>query len=290
MKCPNCSGEIGRFDLSPNCKHCGVNIFFSQQKKLLTDDAKKCELEYAVFHILVAKLKAAFIKGPVPILRIVAMVAAIGAILVPFATVSCDVALFSSRLSFGGLGVYNAFSDGTLMALFNLTDYAPGQVKACLILLSLMVAVLVVGLGIFVTLILSFINIQKSARIMRILAAVDFAFCMAAAVNSCLIPSVMSKSGFLSGSIGLGSFACMGVFAFIFILNHLVVKKNIQPEIKEVDIKRLEMNKKVKSGAVSLDDLSLPVFESEEERLKRLEEENESKQLIEKAKGGEALG
>jgi hypothetical protein len=44
----------------------------------------------------------------------------------------------------------------------------------------------------------------------------------------------------------------------------------------------------VKSGEVSLDDLPLPVFETEEERQKRLDDEAKSKALVEKAKGGEA--
>ena len=124
MKCPNCSGEIGRFELSPNCKHCGVNIYYSQQKKFLTDDAKMCELEYASFHILVAKLKAAFVRGALPRLRIVAMVVAIASIFVPFATVSTQLPLISSELSFGAWGIYSAFSDGTLFAMLDLYKYA----------------------------------------------------------------------------------------------------------------------------------------------------------------------
>ena len=48
------------------------------------------------------------------------------------------------------------------------------------------------------------------------------------------------------------------------------------------------MKKRVKAGEVSLDDLSLPVFESDEERAKRLEEEKKSKQMVLDAKGGEA--
>ena len=50
------------------------------------------------------------------------------------------------------------------------------------------------------------------------------------------------------------------------------------------------MRKKVKNGEVSLDDLPLPVFESEEEKAKRLETEAASNELAEKAKGGEHNG
>lgn len=289
MKCPECGGEIGRFELSPDCKHCGVNIFYAQQKTLLTRDAKKCELENASFRILVAKLKTAFIKGAVPILRIVTMVIAIASIFVPFATVSAQANVFSLNMSFGAWGIYSAFADGTLYALLNLKDYMPQQVAFCFALLGLMVAIFLSGFAIFVTLLLSFINVQKTAKIIKIMSAVGVAFCLAAAGVSLAMPSVMAKGGFLSAGAGVGAFGCTLVLALMWVLNHIFVKKKIQPEIKEVDIKRVELNKKVKSGEVSLDDLPLPVFETEEERIKRLEREAESKSLVEKAKGGDAL-
>lgn len=287
MKCPNCGGNIGRFELAPNCKHCGVNIFYSQQKDLLTRDAKMCELEYAGFRILVSKLKTAFIKGAIPILRIVAMVVAIASIFVPFATVNTQLPLMSADFSFGAWGIYSAFSDGTLGAVISLFDYVPRQAGVMIALLGFIFLIFLSGLGIFLTLLLSFINIQKSAKVMRALALVGCVFCVGGAVTSLLMPSVMAENGFLTGKAGIGAFCCLAILAFIFILNHLVIRKNIQPEIKEVDLQRIEMKKRVKSGELSLDDLPLPVFESEEEREKRREEEAKSKQLVLDAKGGE---
>lgn len=287
MKCPNCGGNIGRFELAPNCKHCGVNIFYSQQKDLLTRDAKMCELEYAGFRILVSKLKTAFIKGAIPILRIVAMVVAIASIFVPFATVNTQLPLMSAEFSFGAWGIYSAFSDGTLGAVISLFDYAPRQAGVMIALLGFIVLIFLSGLGIFLVLLLSFINIQKFAKVMRVLALVGCGFCVGGAVISFLMPSVMAESGFLTGKAGIGAFGCLAILVFIFILNHLVIKKNIQPEIKEVDLQRIDLKKRVKAGEISLDDLTIPVFESEEEREKRLEEEAKSKQLVLDAKGGE---
>lgn len=289
MKCPNCGGNIGRFELAPNCKHCGVNIFYSQQKDLLTHDAKMCELEYAAFRILVSKLKATFIKGAIPIMRIVAMVVAIASIFVPFATVTAQLPLMSAQFSFGAWGIYSAFSDGTLSAVISLLDYAPRQAGVMLALLGLIVVIFLSGLGIFLALLLSFINIQKSARAMKVLALVGSIFCIGAAAVSFIMPSVMAESGFLAGKPGIGAFGCLAILMFIFVLNHLVIKKNIQPEIKEVDLQRVEMKKRVKAGEVSLDDLSLPVFESREEMEKRLEEEEKRNQMVLDAKGGEAV-
>lgn len=285
MKCPNCNKEIGRFEIAPNCKHCGVNIFYSQQKTLLTRDAKKCELEYAGFRILVSKLKTAFIGGKIQILRIVAMVMAIGAIFVPFGSIGVNISPFDAKFSFGVWGIYSAFTDGTLSALLNLSGYAHKQVVASLVLLGLIVAIFLSGLGVFVALLLSFINIQKSARAMRGLSFVGSILCVGAFVVSALIPSVMSEIGFIEGKTGVGALVCLAVLIFIFILNHLVIKKNIQPQVKEVDLKRVELNKKVKKGEASLDDLPLPVFETEEEKEERLKKEEESRALVQKGKG-----
>ena len=114
--------------------------------------------------------------------------------------------------------------------------------------------------------------------------------CVGAFVVSAFLPSVMNEIGFIEGETGVGALVCLAVLIFIFILNHLVIKKNIQPEIKEVDIKRVELNKKVKKGEVSLDDLPLPVFETEEEKAERLKKEGESRALAEKGKAGENNG
>ena len=285
MKCPNCNKEIGRFELAPNCKHCGVNIFYSQQKTLLTRDAKKCELEYAGFRILVSKLKTAFIGGKIQILRIVAMVMAIGAIFVPFGSIGVNISPFDAKFSCGAWGIYSAFTDGTLSALLNLSGYAHKQMAASLVLLGLIVAIFLSGLGVFVALLLSFINVQKSARAMRGLSFVGSILCVGAFVVSAFLPSVMNEIGFIEGKTGVGALVCLAVLIFIFILNHLVIKKNIQPQVKEVDLKRVELNKKVKKGESSLDDLPLPVFETEEEKQERLKKEEESRALAQKGKG-----
>ncbi len=264
MKCPKCGGEIKRFDLAPNCKHCGVNIFYSQQKELLARDAKKCELEYASAHIIFAKLKANFIKGPLQILRIVAMLLAIGSIFIPFLTVGTTLEVINSKFTFSALGIYSAFSDGTLLLLLDLAEYTPAEAGLSLGFLGLMVLIVLAGFGVFVALVLSFLNIQKGARIMRILAIAGVVLCVACAVLGFIIPSVFG--GFLVAQSGVGAIVCCLVFVMIFVLNHLVIKNNITAETDELDIKRVEMRKRVKKGEVNIDDLPLPVFASPEKK------------------------
>ncbi len=289
MKCPNCNGEIGRFELAPNCKHCGVNIFYSQQENLLTRDAKKCELEYASFRIFAAKLKTAFIGSPLQIARIVAMLLAIGAIFIPFVTFSAELPLFTAKFSLGAFGIYQAFSDGTLIALLNMSGYIPGLFAAAAAVSALFVLIFLFGLGIFIALVLSFINIRKTAKAGCVLSAVGFALSVAAAVMSFVMP-VFAQDTFINAESGIGAFACIAVFVLIFILNRLVIRRDIKPEIKEVDLQRVALRKRIKLGEISLDDLPLPVFETDEERKKRLEKEAASQSLAEKAKGGEHGG
>lgn len=285
MKCPNCNKEIGRFELAPNCRYCGVNIFYAQQETLLTEDAKRCELEYATFHILTAKLKNAFIGGKIQIMRIVAMVLAIGAIFVPFATIEANFNMFSAKFSFGAFGIYQAFTDGTLNAVLNLNAYAPKITITLLSLLALIVLIFLSGFGVFITIVLSFINIQKTAKKAQVLSVIGIVFSAISLILSFALPKIVSDFPFINAKFGVGSVACIAVLVFIFILNRLIVSKNIQPEIKEIDLQRVTIRKQIKNGELTYADLPLPVLESEEEKEKRLLEKEEKEKLVQSAKG-----
>ena len=72
---------------------------------------------------------------------------------------------------------------------------------------------------------------------------------------------------------------------FIFVLNKLVVINNIQPEIKQIDLERVKIRKRIKNGDITYADLPLPVLESEEEKEKRFQEKEEKEKLVQSAKG-----
>jgi len=286
MKCPNCKNVIGRFELSPNCKHCGVNIFYAQQEGLLAEDAKRCELEYATFHILVSKLKTAFVGGKLQILRIIAMVLAIGAIFVPFLTIKANFNMFDLQFSFGAWGIYQAFSDGTLQAFFSLYSYTPQLTISVFVLLALMVLIFICGLGVFLTLLLSFINIQKTARIAQGFSLAGVFVSLISIIDVIWLPSYLSGFKFIEAESGIGSFACFAVLLVIFLLNKLIVIKNIQPVIKDVDLQRVQIRKRIENGEISYSELSLPVLESDEEKEKRLQAKEEQEKLVQTAKEG----
>ncbi len=287
MQCPNCHGHIDRFDLSPECRHCGVNIFYFQQEKLLSDDAKMCELEYASLRILTAKLKTAFIGGKLQIFRIVACILTLAALAVPFADANALLISGEKGISFGAIGFYSAFTDGSFGALFALHGIeAFSPFTVCVVLLALcMVLILISSLGVLGCEILSFLNIKKSAKIMNRFSVCGIVFSVLSFAAALFLKSNSAK--LIGVSLGFGPLAAVLAFAFVLILNMLILKKNISPDIKSVDLMRVEMRKKVNNGEISLDELTLPVFESDEEKEKRLEKEARSKELIEAEKGGD---
>ena len=75
------------------------------------------------------------------------------------------------------------------------------------------------------------------------------------------------------------------LFYIIFVLNKLVVINNIQPEIKQIDLERVKIRKRIKNGDITYADLPLPVLESEAEKEKRLQEKEEKEKLVQSAKG-----
>ena len=155
---------------------------------------------------------------------------------------------------------------------------------------ALFVLIFLMGLGVFGTLILSFVNIRASAKAACGFSVAGMLFSAMAAVTSVVALPQNAADTFIQAKPGIGTFFCIAIFVVIFVLNLLVIKKNITPDIKEVDVKRVELRKKIKAGEVTLGELPLPVFESEEEKAKRLEEEEASKALADKARGGEQNG
>lgn len=281
MNCPNCGGHIGRFELAPDCKHCGVNLFFSQQEGFLSADAKRCELETASFRIIAVKLKTAFIQWPLPLLKLIFSLGGIAVIVIPFATIQFTLPMFENSISFWAYGLYQSFDDGTLLALF---DFAKVEATApiaaaVLAVLVCMLLVLLAGIALIAAEALSFLNIQKYTRAMIPLSIIG----MAASTAAMICPLVLSArtDAYLTVKTGPGAFVALLVFAAVLVLSTLVVKKNIQPEIPEVDLRRVALNKQVRSGEVSLDCLPLPVFETQQERearMKLLEEAEEEEQ------------
>ena len=277
MNCPKCGAHISPFDLKPNCKNCGVNILLYSQEYLLERDAKRTELEFASGRIILAKVKAAFIGGALPIIRIITTLLCVATLLIPFADLSISTPFFSTNLSLGGIGIYNLFSGDMLTAIpgFAGSVLFGSAMKRILILIGILLAIALTDVILVITEILNFINIKKNAKVMGIVSIVGIALCVAFYiagffVNSAAVPS------YISFKLGFGALAAAIILAINCFINFKIHKIDLPLKVHEFDFERKETLKKIKNGEIDFDDLPLPVFETEEEKEKRLQELKEA--------------
>ena len=288
MHCPKCGGEIPFYDIKPNCKHCGVNIrYFTQESKLMRD-AKRTELEGAVARMVITRIKASFIGGKLAVARLVFTLLAAAALVVPFGGVQYDLPLFGRSFSVGIIGLIQGFGNGLVMNLPHFMNSAlvKAQTMAALVPVCVFVCVALIDVIILVAYILSFLNLTKSARFMKNAALIGAVISVVGQAAALIVKFTVKNSETASVQMGFGALAACAMFVVLFLLNRAMLNKGLEPVYKENDIKRRDMLKRVRAGEVDLDDLPLPVFESEEEReerIKALEEalkaEEEGKEL-----------
>lgn len=273
MNCPKCGVHISPFDLKPNCKNCGVNILLYSQEYLLERDAKRTELEFASGRIILAKVKAGFIGGALQIARLIVTLLCVAALLIPFADFSISTPAFSTDMSLGGIGIYNLFSGDMLSAIPGFAGSAlfGGMMKNVLILLGIILLIALCDVALVIGWLLNFINIKKSAKAFSIISAIGFALCIVFGIAGFIFHSKALPS-YMSFRLGFGALAAAIMFAVNFIINLKIHKKDIQLKVHEYDFERKETLQKIKKGELDFDNLPLPVFETEEEKEKRLHE------------------
>ena len=277
MKCPKCGGEIPFYDLKANCKHCGVNIYYYSQDALLARDAKRTELEAGVARMVIARIKASFIGGGLQIARMVFIIATIASLLLPIGAVKFHLPFYDGALSAGWIGLVQAIQSGLLLKVPDLLQSAllKPQTIAALIFFVCLLVLLLIGLIILAIYLLSFFNLKRSTKMMKNWAFAGFIAGLLAQIGALVAKFITPDSPLASVSLGFGGLLCGALFFVQFLLNKAILKKGIEPVYREYDPKRRDLLKLVRRGEVDLDELPLPVFESEEEheaRMKALEE------------------
>lgn len=265
MKCPKCGAEIARFDLSPNCKKCGVHILYYTQEEDLMRDAKKTELEFASARLLVAKLKAAFVGSRIQIARIVFLLLSVASLLLPHYELALSFPWWEYKLSIGALGIYGIISDSFYKVIPSLGNLGAVQGIYSITLASF-ILLIAAALGIvicFVLWILSFINLKKTS-LGSVITAV-FAICcqLTGTVLSFVAVTFSGAYEHISAKAlfgGIISAIIIGVYAVL----SLMVRLNTPAlRIKEADKKRMEIKEKLKNNEITLDELPLPIVEEE---------------------------
>lgn len=288
MICPKCGGEIPFYDLRPNCKHCGVNIMYYMQNDGLMRDAKRTELEAAVARMIVARIKAEFIGGKLQIMRMIAVIGSICALMIPFASAGFTMPFFEEKLSVGLIGIIQSFGNGLALMVpkFLGSTMFAGSARAAVIAAGIMLVIAVIELLIFAAFTVGFLKLTEAAKFMKNAALAGAIIAIIGQIVIIVLKFTFAAGAGSSFSFGFGALAAAALFVVIFLINRALLKKGIEPEYRENDLKRKELLKKVRKGEVNLDDLPVPVFESEkerEERIKALEEalkaEEEGKEL-----------
>ena len=272
MKCPKCGGEIPFYDIKPNCRHCGVNILYYTQDDDLIRDAKRTELESAVARMIVAKIKAVFIGSKLAIIRMIGIVGAICALMIPFCSVSFSMPYYEEKFSVGLIGAIQGITGGLILKLpsYLKSTLFSTSALACVCILAVFLLLVLADLAMFAVYILSAISPNKSAKILKrisITAAVVSILSFAVALY---FNFILKDSSYTAYALGFGSLANALIHIFLCVINAKMLKNGVEPKYREYDPKRKELLKRVRKGEVDIDELPLPIFESDEEREQRM--------------------
>ena len=280
MECPKCHHKIGKFDLGQNCKYCGVNLMYYNLEESLAEDAKLTELSFAKTRIFAAKVKAAFIGGPLQIIRLVMLFGCVGLLMVPFATLNVSTALYSQKFTFNALECYNALSAGTLDKLGTMSGSAVvGSVAPKVQLLYYVILALAVIC--ILQLVFVIISMAKPRAFSGVVAAMSV-IGIGGSIFSIVAMSQISAAAKAVGELasykgGFGAYAAALGFAVMLALNLIMCIKGIEIKYKPGDLYRVEVSQKLKAGKIKISELPLPVFETEEEKAQRLAEFEEQR-------------
>lgn len=271
MNCPKCGAPIKRFDLAQNCRQCGVNILYYSQERDLARDAKKCELEFAKARAVVGKIKTTYIGSALAITRLATGVLSVACLAIPFMKLSINLPLVSADISTGAIGIYKMISNGIYTQLFNLMNAGvDGAVaKAAMAHLVFLALTVIAELCMFINYLLAAINIRRGSKWLAVFSACSFTFNLGTIATQFIAMADAKTGSSVNAAIYPGAFVMAAIVGIFFVSTLLLYKKNPQVEISEIDAKRIDLLKKVKAGDVNIDDLSLPVFETEEEKEKR---------------------
>lgn len=245
-------------------------MYYTQEQDLAMD-AKKTELEFARARQITAKLKSAFINGKYPITRMVFLVLCIASLVIPFATLSVSLPLASFDVSLGGIGIYQMIASSLYTQIFTFPSagIAKDVVIASYVSLALYLLVVLNTAAVFALWLLSFLNFKKTTKGLIYLSLSAIIVDMAFVAAVFILKNHTGNYGFISAELGFGAFVNILLFAVFALINVLFIKYAKPVEISETDLKRIALSKQIKAGEVALQDLPMPIFETDSEKEKR---------------------
>ncbi len=279
--CPNCGRKLSWKDWRPNCPQCGVNLIFSQYEERFLEDAKNAELGHARLRVSVAKIKAAFLGSKLAVARLVVCLLPLAALLLPVATAMFRVPFVQEKQTVSLIGVIQMISGGSLKLLLSLQEGAHLQaVFSALgtVLIGFAATALFAVLLLAMT-VLCFVSVKRCAVAACCICVLGVLTDAVALVLAGRFVSLVTAQGgaLVTAQLSFGCYGIAAAFIIAFVLNLLVAKRGIPVKFREGDLYRVEVAAKLKRAELQLKDLPQPIWESEEEREKRLAMEREWK-------------
>lgn len=248
-------------------------MFYNLEENMKRD-AKLTELSFAKTRIFAAKAKAVFVGGPLQIARLVMILGCLGLLMIPFCNVNVSTILCNSKYAFNLLETYNAISGSTLSTLSSVKDSAIfGDTAGKMVLMHYIILVMVVvGVMQLISVCISMKNPGKLSALVAAFSALGICAGVVSVVVMVQLCSAAAASGAVTAKAGFGAYAAIVGFAVMLVLNIILCLKGIDVKYKPGDLYRAEVSRKIKSGEITVEELPLPVFETEEEKKERLEE------------------
>ncbi len=269
--CPKCGHKLRLFDIDQKCPYCGVNIRFYRYDEVFERDAKNAELSAAAVNKFVATLKTAFVGSKLTIARIGCVLLPVLGLLLPFASADMTLPFRQTKLTLSALGLYGAFSDGTLQEILSLlgSSVDGGDYVKLAVAIIAMLLVAITALVIVVMEIINFVSLKKMPRVMRTTAIVGIVLTLFCVVMSFVLGGVNTNS--LAMKASFGSMVEILTFVAVIVINVLIEKQRLEPVLAEGTAERVEIRKKIKAGELRLEDLPQPIVQTAETR--RIDEE-----------------
>lgn len=267
--CPKCQKKLRLFDISQNCPHCGINIRFCNFEEKFYNDAKKAELDAANINMMLTKLKASFVGGKLPVIRLISILPAVAVALLPFGNFTLNLPFLEKSFSLNALGIYTMFSDSTLQYILKMSSADVSGVYFSALRNAIITCAIPVLFSVLILLftLLCFISIKKMPKILCTLSVFGFLGAVAATVFSAVLSSATSNTELINCSMSVwGLLGAIVAYAFVFTVNLLISKKGLALVYKEGTEERVAIYKQIKSGKIKMEDLPQPIVETEETR------------------------
>ncbi len=273
--CPKCGRKLKLFDLKPTCPGCGVNLLYYKIEERLEVDAINAELEHAKTQQRIDRAKASMVGSALTIVRLVFLLATVGMLFLPLATMHIVAPYYNKDTTINVLEVYNKVSamdfDG-LFAMIGSKIMGTGFTFFAVAIVGIALAAVCALLG----LILSFLSCSPhgfSRNVILSSLGIVGTVTSIVAYGKFIDNIEVVLPDLVSGSVGIGAYLTIVAFALVLAINIVAKVKGVNVKYKETYVDRVPYNTFVEKFGVKRYDMeALEAIKADMEQYKVTEE------------------